>query len=195
MSDPPTFDSLVGDELAGDERARLERVHGMLLEAGAPPELSPRLAEPPSTAAVEPVPLRRRFRATTIAIAAVVAALLFGAGYVLGGGSGPASGVQTLALTGQGEATGQLVVFERDAAGNWPMELTVSGLPRLPGRNTYELWLTRDGEPAESCGTFVVADEETTVRLNAPYRLSEFTGWVVRTGFGPGSAVLTTGNA
>ncbi len=83
--------------------------------------------------------------------------------------------VETLAMSGSGGATAELALFANDDAGNWPMELSVSGLPA----GNYELWLTRDGELAASCGFFAVAADEVTVPLNAPYRLTDFDGWVV----------------
>jgi hypothetical protein len=67
------------------------------------------------------------------------------------------------------------------------MELRVRGLSS--GR--YELWLTRGGELAEPCGAFAVAAGETTVPLNAPYRLKSFDGWVVVRSGGD-TPVLTT---
>jgi hypothetical protein len=78
-------------------------------------------------------------------------------------------------MSGPNQATADLALFEKDAAGNWPMKLTVSGLPE--GR--YELWLTREGKLAEPCGAFAVVAGETTVPLNAPYSLKAFDGWVV----------------
>jgi hypothetical protein len=67
------------------------------------------------------------------------------------------------------------------------MELRVNGLPA----GTYELWLTRDGKLAEPCGAFAVAEGETTVPLNAPYKLKAFDGWVVVPS-GAREPVLTT---
>jgi hypothetical protein len=54
------------------------------------------------------------------------------------------------------------------------MEMRISGLP--DGR--YELVLTRDGKPVESCGLFLVRGRTVTL-LNAPYRLLEYDGWAV----------------
>jgi hypothetical protein len=82
-------------------------------------------------------------------------------------------------MTGAGGARAELVVFAKDAAGNWPMELTVSGLEPLSAGGVYELWLTKQGELVESCGTFSVSTAETEVPLNAPYRLRDYDGWVV----------------
>ena len=45
MTDRPDFRELVGD-LPDEERARLERVHDLLIAAGPPPELPPALVEP-----------------------------------------------------------------------------------------------------------------------------------------------------
>ena len=66
-----------------------------------------------------------------------------------------------------------------DSAGNWPMRLTVQGLPKLTSGGYYELYLTRHGRIAATCGTFNVHGGRTVVRLNAPYRLARFDGWVV----------------
>jgi hypothetical protein len=168
------FDDVVGTDLEPNERERLERVHALLGQAGAPPELPPALRRAPEPPAARVIPFPRRYRYTAVAGALVAACLLFGVGYVVGGAGG-SSPVQTVAMSGAGGASAELDLFEKDAAGNWPMELRVSGLD--PGR--YELWLTRGGKLAESCGTFSVADETTTVPLNAPYKLKTFDGWVV----------------
>lgn len=182
MSDqPPRLDELV-DGVGGAEHARLERVHDLLVEAGPPPELPPELAlAPPEPAAATAVPLVRRYRFAAVAAAAVVALTLLGAGYLLGAGGadGARAAERTVVMSGPGGATGVLEVFAQDAAGNWPMELTVSGLPKLPASATYELWLTRAGKLADACGSFRVHTGATTVPLNAPYRLSAFSGWVV----------------
>ena len=90
-------------------------------------------------------------------------------------------------MSGANQATAELDLFEKDAAGNWPMEIRVSGLPE--GR--YELWLTREGKLAEPCGAFAVAAGETTVPLNAPYTLKGDVGWVVVPS-GATTPVLTT---
>lgn len=166
------------DGVTGAERDRLEAVHARLVAAGAPPELPPGLEYPPAPPAAQVVRFPRRYRYTALAAAASFAIAVFGVGYVVGGARAPDEPARSLAMTGQGaEAT--LAVFAADAAGNWPMRLTVSGLPVLPSGEQYELWLTKDGELAEPCGTFVVEGAETDVRLNAPYRLRDFTGWVV----------------
>ena len=181
------LNDIVGNELEPAERERLERVHALLGQVGAPPELPPALQqapEPPAAARVIPFP--RRYRFTALAAAAVAACALFGLGYLAGGGGGN-DPLKTVAMSGANQASAQLDVFEKDAAGNWPMELRVSGL--APGR--YELWLTRNDKLAEPCGAFAVAAGETTVPLNAPYTLKAFDGWVVGPSGGT-TPVLTT---
>ena len=66
-----------------------------------------------------------------------------------------------------------------DAAGNWPMVLEVSGLPKLKRGGYYDLYLTKDGRPIVSCGT-VNTRGTTVVRLSAAYALEKFDedGWV-----------------
>lgn len=173
------------DQLDRGERERLERVHAMLERAGPPPELPPSLARAPEPPKARVIPFPKRYRFTALAAAAIIALSLFGLGYLVGGGP-EESPVRTVVMTGAGEARAELDVFSMDEAGNWPMELRTDGL----ADGTYELWLTRDGELAESCGSFAVHGE-TTVPLNAPFRLREFDGWVV-VPVGGDRPVLTT---
>lgn len=191
---PPSFDDLFdGDDLAPEERERLRQAHELLTRAGPPPELPPTLETPPALEATRVIPLSRRYRFAAVAAAAAAAVVLFGLGYLVGGSSsGEPAVVRTVEMTGQGGAAASLAVLAEDEAGNWPMELTVSGLEPLPAGQSYELWLTRDGELAESCGSFSVSGPETVVTLNAPYRLSDFTGWVVTRAADTGAFVLTT---
>ena len=186
MSDGRDIHDLVGDDLEPDEGERLERLDAMLRQAGPPPELPPSLAKAPAPPSARVIPLPRRYRYTTLAAAALLAVALFGAGYLAAGGPGQKP-VETLTMRGAPGAGAELALFEKDEAGNWPMELTVSGLE--PG--SYELWLTRDGELAASCGSFAVAGGETTVPLNAPFPLKEFDSWVV-VAAGHDAPVLTT---
>ena len=164
---------IIGDDVPPDELARLQRLHGLLERVGPPPELSPALTSAPVPPAARIIPVPRRYRYTAAAAAAVAAAALFGVGYLVGKSPEEAP-VQTIAMSGAG-ATAQLDLFDNDSAGNWPMTLRVSGL--APG--SYELWLTRKGKLADSCGAFVVSAGETEVPLNAPYRLRDYDGWVV----------------
>ena len=165
---------IIGDDLEPGELERLERVHALLEQAGPPPELSPAVEHAPKPPSARVVPFPRRYRYTAVVAAAVAACALFGIGYLVGGGSSQEP-LRTVAMSGPRQASAELEVFEEDTAGNWPMRLNVRGL--ASGR--YELWLTRSGELAEPCGAFAVAAGETSVPLNAPYRLREFDGWVV----------------
>ena len=76
-------------------------------------------------------------------------------------------------------AVASLVVGEQDDDGNWPMAMTVRGLPRLAEGERYELRLTRAGRLGPSCGTFLVQSDKTVAYLNAPYTLRDFDGWAV----------------
>ena len=181
------LNDIVGDDLEPGERDRLERLHALLSQAAAPPELPPGLQHaPPEPPAAKVISFPRRYRYTALAAAAVAAIALFGVGYLVGGAGG-AEPIRTVSMSGASPAAAELDLFEKDAAGNWPMELRVSGLE--PGR--YELWLTRGGKLAEPCGAFAVAAGETTVPLNAPYSLKAFDGWVVVPSGGT-TPVLTT---
>src|SRR2546428_14030972 len=83
----PEFHDLVGDEGTPEELERLRRVHDLLVAAGPPPELPPRLADAPapgrSPALVAWLP-RRRLEAAPVAAAAGIATP-FPAGVLLGG--------------------------------------------------------------------------------------------------------------
>jgi len=191
----PDFDELVGADLEGEERERLLRVHELLIAAGPPAELPPELAPVEELAPVVPFrarPSRRRL-AVAAALAAALAVMAFGLGFFVGD-SGDAQVVQperVVEMTGQ-DARASLAILPVDDAGNWPMRMTVQGLPPLEGGKQYELWLSRDGKPVKPCGTFVVAGEgRTVVALNAPYKLKDFDGWVV-TRHGSQQTILET---
>ena len=173
MRQPPNLDDLVGSDLDPQERARLERVHDLLITAGPPPE--------PLEAPVTLQPARRRGALLALAAALAVAAFALGAALVDGSSGRSVDFTETMAGTAAAtDATASLAVFEIDEAGNWPMELTVSGLPPSAGGRPFELWLTRDGELAALCGGFFTdADGWATVPMNAPYRFDDFDGWVV----------------
>jgi Anti-sigma-K factor rskA len=183
MTGPPDFDELVGADLEPGERDRLRRVHELLVASGPPPELPPRLAGPADEQEnVFPLFPKRRW-AAAVALAAALAAAMFGAGFLVGGRTADeAAPEQVIAMVAPAGAQGgraSLALFAKDAAGNWPMELTVRDLAELPAGQEYELWLTREGKLEEPCGTFVVHKGTTVVPLNAPYGLRQFDGWVV----------------
>ena len=187
MSD--RFDELVGEIDDPSERQRLRRVHDLLLSVDAPPERSPTPgdAAPPSPASLLP---RRRGRALVL-LAAALAAASFGAGWLAGARSGDADPVQEIAMSGPG-ATGSIELLPQDASGNWPMNVLVRGLePSRDRSDYYELWLTKDGKPVDSCGRFTVHPGVTTVSLSVPYGLRNYDGWVV-TRAGSDEVLLTT---
>jgi hypothetical protein len=168
----PDFDELVGTDLDPEERARLERVHDLLVQVGPPPEATARPA-------LELRPRRRRGALLAVAAALAVSALALGGALV----AGPDGGVEHVTMEGTpaaATASASLTVFEIDDAGNWPMELKVDGLaPSARGR-PFELWLTRGGKLKALCGAFLTDESGTaTVPMNAPYRFSDFDGWVV----------------
>jgi hypothetical protein len=181
----PDLDELVGADLEPEERARLERVHELLIAAGPPP-----------TPVEAPLELRRRpRRGALLALAAALAVTAFALGAALVDGSSERNLDFTETMTGTAaavDATASLAVFDLDDAGNWPMELTVSGLPPAPSGRPYELWLTRGGKLAALCGGFFTsANGSATVPMNAPYRFDDFDGWVI-VEKGSQTPVLTT---
>lgn len=181
----PRFDDLVDDDLSPAERERLQRVHDLLVTAGAPPELSPQLERGPTLAMT--LSHRRRGGRRRIALLAAAAALLavvFIAGYTAGNNGDSLAGSHTLTLRGTSAAPGalaSLVIKSADAAGNWPMRLSVTGLPRLPKHGYYEVYLTRNGKLFAPCGVFVVKNKSSavSVQLNAPYHIRKGDSWVV----------------
>jgi hypothetical protein len=184
---PPNFDELVGAELEQDERERLRRVHDLLVTAGPPPELTPEVEGGPTLAMTLGRSRRRSRRRVALLVAAAAAVLMlaFLAGYIAGNGNdnGQASG-QLLKLYGTKQAPAALAslrIQPVDAAGNWPMRLSARGLPKLPPRSYYEVFLVRGGKIYAPCGSFVVKSAESTVsvQLNAPYRLQAGDSWVV----------------
>jgi hypothetical protein len=183
MNRPPDFGELVGEDVPADERERLRRVHDLLVAAGPPPELSPGLEQVPGAGgAVSFLPRRRRGAA--LLLAAALAAAVFGGGFLAGavtrGGEKSAAFVISMHGTAaRPNALASIRLEDVDAGGNWPMRFTVQGLPKLGRGGYYELYLTRHGRIAATCGTFNVHGGTTVVRLNAPYRLKQFDGWVV----------------
>jgi hypothetical protein len=176
MTGRPDFDELVGTDLEASERARLQRVHEALIEAGPPPDLPHRLSAPPAS---NIVPLARRQRAWSVLLAAAFGAVAFAVGFLVADTGGPSTD-RVIALEGPGGAAASLVVFEIDDAGNWPMELEVEGLRPAASGEPYQLWLTKGGKLAALCGSFLAEEDGTTVvPMNAPWRFSEFDGWVV----------------
>jgi hypothetical protein len=193
----PGFEDIVGDdaEATPEELAGLRHVHELLLTASPPPTLTRRLRRPPRAPRRTPLP-RGRMRGVLLVAATAVAAAAFGIGYGLGHGGGfQTSFSATMHGVGRlSAASAWIGVGHQDASGTWPLEMTVHGLPKLPGNAWYELYLTRRGKPDVLCGIFRTGTAPVTkVQLNAPSDLDEYTGWVVtRAGAGHGRRVLLT---
>ena len=181
MSRGPDFHELVGDDLSPAERERLERVHELLVAAGPPPELPQELADPPRPEGKLVELARRRLR-TGLVLAAAIVIAAFAVGYFLGArGEGTTSGSFTAEKTAVlGKSPDRLAVVrigQLDEDGNRPMDVSVDGLDRLSDGDYYTLFMTRNGKPIVTCGTFNVSDEGvTTVRLSVAYDLERFDG-------------------
>ena len=190
MTREPSFDELVGAETSGEERERLRHVHELLLEAGPPPELTPKLRKAPGSGVARMQ--RRRVvkrRGLLLLAAALSIVVVFAAGYAVSnsrqsGGNSSAGGVaKTLELTGTRQAPNAQATLDvwKPQAGNWPMTLNVTGLPKLPPHGYYYVYRVRDGKPWAPCGAFRVASpsQALTLTLNAPYKLRKGDTWVV----------------
>ncbi len=185
MNREPNFDELVGgDDLSPEEAARLERVHDLLVAAGPPPELPPRLAEPtPAPREDSPVAfLPRRRTGLALALAAALALITFVGGFVAGQHRGkPFPTAATVPMHGTpfaANASAVIRIGQDDSDGNWPLKVQVHGLKQLPEGQFYEMYLTRHGKRVATCGTFRLTSGDS-VQLNAPYNLRTYTGWVV----------------
>ena len=203
MTDRPNFDELVGgDDLSPDEAARLQRVHDLLIEAGPPPELPPHLLQEPDPEGgrrdnVTGLPRRRT--GMLLGIAAALALTAFLGGFIYGTHHAPFNedfAVPMHSTAAGSQATGVIHVGKLDSAGNWPLKVDIENLPALPKGQYYEMFLSRGADQrAASCGTFRVSGSHDDIRLNAPYNLHSFNGWIV-TREQPGSnthpVVLTT---
>jgi hypothetical protein len=199
----PSLDELIGAEEAGAERERLQRAHEMLLEAGPPPELSDTLESGPTLGMTMGKQKRTRPRALLLLAAALLLAVVFFGGYTLGGNGGgshvrPTVLRQTLLGTSFApQAQGALEVWNSTDGHNWPMTLTVVGLPQLAPHSYYEVYLFRHGRLGGSCGLFRVGSSMQSpvrVTLTSPYQLQQGDSWVVtrpgRGGVEPGPVVL-----
>ena len=182
----PDFDELVGTDVEPEERERMLRAHRMLVAAGAPPELPPSLANP-SRPEAEVIPLgavNRRRGAVVALLAAALVALAFGAGFLTGHHRGGRGAVATVVMRGTPavpDAEGSIQLGTTDKAGNWPMLVRVSNLPKVSNDVYYTLWLTKKGHAVAPCGSFLVrgGSHPTEVRFTVAYKRSEYDGWVV----------------
>jgi hypothetical protein len=187
--------------LSPEERARLERVHELLLEAGPPASLPSGLERPPAPV----IPLRRlsRRRAGVAALlaAAILVAAAFVGGYFAGQGGGMHVAQQaSLQSAGGGRAFASLEIGRPSESGNYPIEMAVRGLPPQANERAYYLLLLwRHGRPAGVCGAFRVSGGVTKLRFDVPYEITSSTRWVVtavRPGVRyPGTVLMKTVNA
>ena len=173
------FHNLVDVEgLAPEERARLERVHDLLIAAGPPSELPSGLERPPAQVIEFPVWRRRRVLAVALVAAVTVAVAAFGGGYVVGHENGMHV-TQVIALHGTQNQLASLRIGESDAVGNTPMTLTVTGMPKQGNHAYYELFTWRDGKLGFPCTGFRVVGDKTTVHFTVPYELKPGTQLVI----------------
>jgi hypothetical protein len=177
------FDDWVDVEgLTPAERARLERVHELLLQTGPPPALPTELERPPA----QVIPFRRpSWRRTGVALvaAAILVGAAFGGGYLAGGSGGSSMHVVrqvALQSTAGGRAFASLQIGTRYESGNWPIEMRVAGLPQQANERAYYLLLLwHDGKPAGVCGAFRVDGGVTKLHFDVPYEITPATRWVV----------------
>jgi hypothetical protein len=198
----PDFDDLIGADVPAEERERLRRAHDLLIQAGPPPELPPELEHPVRAKQPDLIPLfpKRRYAAAAV-LAAALAAVAFGGGYLVGHSSPKSAFAATwkVRMHGTAAAPNGLASIQggtHDESGNWPMLVTVSNLPQLPPRGYYTLWLTKKGKPVAPCGSFLVYGGQTSVTFTVAYPLRRYDGWVLTVQVpgsrDPGPVVLTT---
>lgn len=189
MTNEPDFHELVGDEGRPEELDKLRRVHELLVAAGPPPELSPRVANPPEVEESKVLEFKRRRPATLLLAGVAAAAAAFVIGYAVGNHHSSFSAIgPPIPMHGIAQARAaraDIKIGSHDTGGNYPLEMTVQGLAKLPKGGWYELLLSKGGKPTLPCGDFAVDDTQTTVRLSVPYDFSDlrahkaFDGWVV----------------
>src|SRR3954447_10322184 len=147
---PPDFIDLVGDDGSQEELERLRRAHDLLLAAGPPPELSPRVAEAPAEISAPRTRLPRKRRGTAFLLAAGLAAAAFGVGLLIGDrGSDQFTSGHVYPIhppSGPAPPRASLAVGDKASVGNWPLLVQASGLKPLPKGSWYELYLTRNGK-------------------------------------------------
>ncbi|HST25413.1 MAG TPA: hypothetical protein VLJ76_05445 [Gaiellaceae bacterium] len=186
MTNEPDFREIVGDEGTPEELDRLHRMHELLVAAGPPAELSPAVASAPQVEDSRVLEFKRRRPTTFIALAAAIAVAAFIGGYAVADKRTSFSTQRQISMHGVAQlaaARATLDVGSHDTGGNYPLQMTVSGLPALPKGGWYELLLSKHGKPTLSCGSFSVAGKAVSIRMTVPYDLSEFgklfDGWVI----------------
>ena len=156
--------------LTAGERARLERLHEVLLSVGPPAELPHDLPTPAPPAQVIPFPAWRRRGALALVAAAAVAAASFAGGFFVGDSNHGMPTAEVVAFHGGSNAFASLRVGKPDTVGNNPMILTVSGLPALE-HGYYELFTVRNGKPSFPCAGFRMTGDRMSVHFSVPYVL------------------------
>ena len=175
------FDELTED-LSSEEQRRLRRVHELLVEAGRPADLPASLRRAPRVGGRR-VPRTWRPLAVGLAAALAISIASFAGGYRVADDGFEFNHDFSVEMRGAEAAPGAsatIEIGERDDAGNWPMVMRVRGLPELPPGGRYLLYLTQNGQPIASCGSFRVHEGTTTAPLTAPYRFDRYDGWIVR---------------
>jgi len=178
----PGFDEFIDEGLDPVEQERLRKVHELLLAAGPPPELPSALAHlaPAATdAEVVTLPGRSSRRGVAALVLAATVAVAAVGGYLLGNnGQSGFTTVRVVSMQGQ-NSFASVRVGRNDGNGNSPLELSVSGLPKLTGKQYYELMLTQNGKPTYPCGSFVMRGQATTLYWTVPYKITAGSKWVV----------------
>jgi hypothetical protein len=124
-------------------------------------------------------------RLALLAAAICVLGVVFLGGYITGNRGGTLASARTIELHGTAaapQALASLKILPADAAGNWPMTLSATGLPRLGPKDYFEVYVYRNGKLLAPCGSFVAkagTEEAVQVSLNAPYDLRSGDSWVV----------------
>ena len=174
------FRDLVGDDLSQEDRAKLERVDRLLRSVPAPPSEVPGSLD----RAVNRIGTERRHwtprrLAAAVTLAVTLAALFFGVGrWTTDGEPHYRASIQMKPAASNPRASALIKLGDRDANGNWKLNLQVDGLPQLSGDGYYVLWLAKDGKYAATCGTFKVLGD-TTIDMTVSYRLTEYDAWVI----------------
>lgn len=186
MTDRPDLRDLLPDDVGPDELERLGHVHELLLAAGRPAELPPRLTSVPTARRSGLIAFAEHRRKAVLLVAAAAAAALFGVGFFSGWSTKDGSfkaAFGPIAMRGSdttGAVLAQIWVGQKDAALNWPSLMKVRGLPTLPKNGYYALYLTdeKTGKRLLLCTVFAVHKGVTTVTFNYPGS-ARGRGWVV----------------
>ena len=130
MTRPPELADLIDADGSPEERARLERMHELLVAAGPPPDGE---MPEPIRASATVIPFGpRRLRVVGLAAVAAAVLLALGGGYLLGtrgDGFGSTARVAMHGVAPTAGATVDLDIGREDTSGNVPIEMHVHGLP------------------------------------------------------------------